>query len=198
MPQNIAEEIVQIYPSLIEFPPVTIPIFSKEADAYFGFETKIKYSIPFPKRLFSVIKGCPWLKKYFGFEPWVQKRFVERSFVVFSRSGTEKLPSICSRCYIHSEFYPSNRHHIQTTHTIFQGTPDELFDKIFCVNMWCTRCRRTPLFDMYDPEDCKKLYGNFAHLCCRPGFGCFSCTAGERLMKVWFEELSDVIDYDAY
>lgn len=57
LPNTIIKDLVQKYPSLIDFPPVTIPMFSKEADEYFGIENKIKYSIPFPKRFFSVIKG---------------------------------------------------------------------------------------------------------------------------------------------
>lgn len=195
IPNTMIEELVHAYPSLIEFPPVNIAIWAKEADEYFGFEQKIKYSIPFSKRFFSVIKGTAWVRKYFGISPTVTKHIVERTFVCFTRVDIEKLPSLCTRCYVNSEFYPSANHHIETKHYVFKGTPDQLFEKIFSGHMWCTRCKRSPIFDIYDPDDCVKKYGHFAHYCCEPGFGCFSCSAGGRLSKIWYEEQIDVVDY---
>lgn len=195
LPASIERDLIKEYANLIDFPAIEIPLFSKEADDYFNFEKNIKYSRPFPRRFFSIIKGSSWVRKYFGSEPLVCKHLIEKNIISLRKSGNEKYPAMCAQCYVNSEYYPTVSHYVETKHTIFRGTPDQLFEKIFATHMWCSRCKKTPIFDILETDDCFKKYGHFAHYCCDPGFGCFSCFGGTKLFKYWFEEVSDVIEF---
>ena len=196
LPDAIKTDLENNYPEYIDFSPVKLSMISKEADYFLNIEKRIKYSQPLCKNFFNVLAGNSWIEDMFGNSTLVTKHFVIRNFILAGRVNQDELLSgMCVTCFIHSRYFGAPDVLMELKHLRFRGTSRELFQKMFQIRNWCSSCRKTPLYDMYDPTDCRKKFGAFLHDCCNFG-GCFACYGGERLFKVWYED--DFSDYFYY
>ena len=108
----------------------------------------------------------------------------------YFRIVQKKTFNVCPRCYNRSYILDTqtNEHDLlEITHIIFNGSPDVYFDKVFFdATKWCMFCKITPLFDVFNPDECITKYGQYIH-----NFENILVQNEEVITAVWLEKVDD-------
>lgn len=139
----------------------------KKQDSYLYLEKEICYGRRLTKRALGIIRNNKWVEEFFHMgEHNLMKHSIVKKLVFVSGTITPAIYNMCLRCYSRSNVLQEDDGRVlyYFIHTSFTGTSNAYFHAIFLdETKWCVICKITPIFDIFDWNECFKKYGTWLH-----------------------------------